>query len=157
MGWGEPMTGGEHTETHSAQSLQYHTHAVSRTAGDQALAWACVRGSKNWLLWADKETETQCGSLPRWHKAEPGFRSGSLGLLIFGPFLSTVHPIRWCQRSLPSEVGALGGLRSFIHHSSRVPQPCCGQSSARTQVVAMGQPRPPPTKIAVCEGDGPQT
>lgn len=60
-GWGSLRRGGGHIGTHSAQTLQYHTRAVSSTSGDQPSKGPALRGSKNWPLWADKETETQHG------------------------------------------------------------------------------------------------
>lgn len=60
-GWGSLRQGGGHTGTHSAQTLQYHTRAVSSTSGDQASKGPVLTGSKNWRLWADKGTETQHG------------------------------------------------------------------------------------------------
>lgn len=60
-GWGSLRRGSGHIGTHSAQTLQYHTRAVSSTLGDQPSKGPALRGSKNWPLWADKETETQHG------------------------------------------------------------------------------------------------
>ena len=54
---------GAHTECHPAETLHYSIHAVSKHCRDQPSMWACLRGSENWPLLADKETEAQNGGV----------------------------------------------------------------------------------------------
>lgn len=91
-------------------------HAVSDNSENHLSLWACLRGSKNWPLLTDEETEAPGGRVCPVRTAAPRIRSSSVELLVLCTFLSTIHPFRQRVSKIPSfKARALDGLHSVLH------------------------------------------